>query len=362
MSKKLKVAVSCGGTGGHIFPGLAVAAALKARGHDVTIWMAGKDVESEALREWQGHVVTVPSEGLQYGVSLRALLAAFRMLKAGFKCLPLMKKHRPEVVLGMGSYASFGPLFASKLLRIPYVLHEANVIPGKANKLFAHGAAKIAVAFEETRHYLQNHRVAGVGMPLRADLRQAANAAESADFSDTLNVLIMGGSRGARALNEMIPQALAKVLAKGYKVRAIHLAGVAEEEKVRALYEELDVPNETIGFAHDMASLYKRANLAICRSGASSCFELAAFGLPSLLIPFPYAANDHQFANAESLEKAGAAHVIRQKDVEQDWLAEYLINFFKQPERLKAMAVSAKKIGERNSAEALADVIEQTVA
>lgn len=361
MSKKMKVAVSCGGTGGHIFPGLAVAAALKARGHEVTIWMAGKDVESEALREWQGHVVTVPSEGLQYGVSLRALLAALRMLKAGFKCMPLMKAHRPDVVLGMGSYASFGPLFAAKLQGIPYVLHEANVIPGKVNKLFARGAAKIAVAFEETRHYLQNHQVAGVGMPLRAELRQAAGAAERPAFSDGLNVLIMGGSRGARALNEMIPQALAQVKSKGYKVHAIHLAGTTEEERVRALYEELGVSHETIGFAHDMASLYKRAHLAICRSGASSCFELAAFGLPALLIPFPFAANDHQFANAESLEKIGAAHVIRQEDVELDWLAEYLITFFKQSERLKTMSVSALKIGERNSAEALADVIEQTV-
>lgn len=362
MSRKLKVAVSCGGTGGHIFPGLAVAAALKARGHEVTIWMAGKDVESEALREWKGHVVTVPSEGLQYGFSMRSLLAAGRMFKAGFKCISLMKKHRPEIVLGMGSYASFGPLFAAKLLRIPYVLHEANVIPGKANRLFARGAAKIAVAFEETRHYLMHHRVAGVGMPLRAELRKAASTAERAEFTDTMNVLIMGGSRGAQALNEMIPQALAQVQAKGYKVHAIHLAGTAEEEKVRALYAKLGVPNETIGFAHDMATLYTRANLAICRSGASSCFELAAFGLPSLLIPFPYAANDHQFANAESLEKVGAAHVIRQEDVELDWLAEYLITFFKQPDRLRSMAVSAKKIGERNSAEALADVMEQTVA
>lgn len=362
MNRKLKVAVSCGGTGGHIFPGLAVAAALKKRGHDVTIWMAGKDVESAALQDWQGRVVTVPSEGLQYGVSLRALLAGGRMLKAGLNCVPLMKKHRPEIVLGMGSYASFGPLFASKLLHIPYVLHEANVIPGKANKLFARGSAKIAVAFEETRHYLQKHRVAGVGMPLRADLRRAANAAGQADFSDTLHVLVMGGSHGARALNEMIPRALAQVQAKGFKVQATHLAGAAEEEEVRALYKTLGVPNETIGFAHDMASLYKRAHLAICRSGASSCFELAAFGLPSLLIPFPFAAKDHQFANAESLEKVGAADVIRQEDLELEWLAEYLINFFRQPERLKTMAVAAKKIGERNSAEALADVIEQTVA
>lgn len=362
MSKKLKVAVSCGGTGGHIFPGLAVAAALKARGHDVAIWMAGKDVEAEALREWQGQVVTVPSEGLQYGFSLRALLAAFRMLKAGFKCLPLMRKSRPDILLGMGSYASFGPLFAAKLLQIPYVLHEANVIPGKANKVFARGAAKIAVAFEETRHYLQHRPVVGVGMPLRAELRKAASGAAVAEFSEALTVLIMGGSRGAQALNEMIPQALARVQEMGFKVHAIHLAGMAQEDKVRALYTELGVPNETIGFAHDMASLYQRANLAVCRSGASSCFELAAFGLPSLLIPFPHAAHDHQFANAESLEKVGAAHVIRQEDVELEWLAEYLINFFKQPELLKNMAASARKIGERNSAEALADVIEQTVA
>jgi UDP-N-acetylglucosamine--N-acetylmuramyl-(pentapeptide) pyrophosphoryl-undecaprenol N-acetylglucosamine transferase len=362
MSRKLKVAVSCGGTGGHIFPGLAVAAALKARGHDVTIWMAGKGVESEAMKEWEGKVVTVPSEGLQYGVSLRSLVAAARMIKAGFNCIPLMKKHRPEIVLGMGSYASFGPLFAAKMLRIPYVLHEANVIPGKANKVFSRGAAKIAVAFEETRHYMQHHRVAGVGMPLRAELRKAAGTAVHAEFTDTLNVLIMGGSGGARALNELIPQALAKVQAKGFRVHAIHLSGLAEEQKVRALYEELGVPNETMGFAHDMAALYQRAHFAICRSGASSCFELAAFGLPSLLIPFPFAANDHQFANAGSFEKSGAAHVIRQNDLDLDWLAEYLINFFKQPERLKAMTLSAGKIGARNSAEALADVIEQTVA
>ncbi len=359
MNKKLKIAVSCGGTGGHIFPGLAVAKVLRDRGHHVTIWVAGKDVESEALSEWSGLIVRAQSEGLQYGVSLRTLLAIARMMKSAVACVFLMQRYKPDVVVGMGSYSSFGPLSAAKFLRIPYVLHEANVIPGKANRWFARGASKIAVAFEEARYHLQKRPVVSVGMPLRPELRAAADAYTPIKFNGEMTILVMGGSRGAKALNEIIPQALAKVAAEGYKIHAIHLSGAAEEANVREAYEKVGVSSEVVGFAHDMASFYKRANLAICRSGASSCFELAAFGLPSLLIPFPFAANDHQFANAESFEKAGAAHVIRQSDVDVDWLKDYIINFFKQPELLESMSDAAKKLGSQNNAKALADILEQ---
>ena len=242
MSKKLKIAVSCGGTGYHIFPGLAVASVLRDRGHHVTIWVAGKDVESEALSEWSGLIVRAQSEGLQYGFSLRSLLVIARMLNAAIKCVFLMRRYRPDVVIGMGSYSSFSPLVAAKFLRIPYVLHEANVIPGKANRLFSRGATKIAVAFEEARYHLQKRSIVSVGMPLRPELRLEADDFTPKKFTDEMTILVMGGSRGAKALNEMIPQALAKVKEAGYKIHVIHLAGVAEENNVRETYEKLKFP------------------------------------------------------------------------------------------------------------------------
>jgi UDP-N-acetylglucosamine--N-acetylmuramyl-(pentapeptide) pyrophosphoryl-undecaprenol N-acetylglucosamine transferase len=360
MGKKLKIAIACGGTGGHIFPGLATGRALIERGHEVTLWMAGKDVEHDAVKDWPGEIVTIPSEGFQFGVSLRSLRTMFRLYRAYQHALPVMREQAPNVVLAMGSYASFGPVKAAAKLGIPYVLHEANLVPGRAVSYLARKADTVAISFEKTSYYLKHHHLTVTGMPLRKELQQAAEqprAARTAD--DPLRILVVGGSRGAQVLNETIPQAIAAAAEKGLKLEVEHVAGLQDKEAVEAVYSKLGANARVHQFVQDMERKYLTADLAICRSGAATCAELAVFGVPALLVPYPYAVRNHQLSNARALQDSGAADVVAQEDLTATWLRDYLINVSQRPERLEHMATAMKKRAQTHAAERLADLLEQ---
>ncbi|HPA78897.1 MAG TPA: undecaprenyldiphospho-muramoylpentapeptide beta-N-acetylglucosaminyltransferase [Kiritimatiellia bacterium] len=361
--KKLKIALACGGTGGHIFPGMATACVLRARGHEVTLWVAGKDVESTALAGWDGPVLTVKARGFPHGVSLKALGSAWQLLCAVRKCRAMMKKDRPDVVLAMGSYASVGPVGAARRLRIPVVLHESNVLPGRTNALFARGASAVAGCFEETRFYMKRKDIVLTGMPLRRELEAASAVLPSLPpEGGPRTVLIMGGSRGARRLNEVASRAVCELHRKGSAVEVIHLAGVADEKEVRSIYEEAGVPHKVESFIQNMAPVYQKTHLAICRSGAATCAELSAFGIPALLVPYPFASKDHQTANARAVEKKKAADVVDEKDMTCEFLVDYLTRILSSPDRLAAMSQAARKRYSGRGAEALADLVEQTAA
>lgn len=353
----MKIAIACGGTGGHVFPGLATAEVLQERGHEIELWLAGKDVETPAVRHWKGSVVTVAAEGLPSGFSLRALRAGAKLLRAAWFCRNIMKHDRPEVLLAMGSYASVGPVLSALSLRVPVVLHEANVLPGRAISLLSRWAAAVAGSFEETRFYLRRKDMVLTGMPLRNDLDKSARGAARAAQHDLFTVLVMGGSRGAHRLNEIVPVAIAQVHKGGHRLRVIHLAGEADHEAVRKTYEEAGVPHEVHAFTQDMASIYPAADLAICRSGAASCAELSAFAVPALLVPYPSATNDHQMTNARALEKVGAADVVPERDLSVAWLTDYIVGCIRTPSRLARMSAAARSRAQQSGAEALAGLV-----
>ena len=360
MGKNLKIGVACGGTGGHIFPGLATANVLSQRGHDVTLWLAGKDIEHDALRQWQGKVVTIPSEGFQSGLSLRSLLTVKRLYKAYRLTLALMRKDPPDVLLAMGSYASFGPVKAALKLHVPYVLHEANLVPGRAVSLLARKADTIAVSFEKTRYYLKHRNMETTGMPLRKELQVAcAPPRTQRSEKDPLRILVVGGSRGAQILNEVVPEAIAAASEKGVRVQVDHIAGLQETEAIERLYEVAGVEAHIHHFVQDMENKYLDTDLAICRSGAATCAELAAFGVPALLIPYPYAVRDHQMSNARVLQDSGAADVVAQEDLTATWLCDYLVNAAQKTERLERMAFAMKKRAQTDAADQLADLLER---
>ncbi len=362
MEKKLKVAIACGGTGGHIFPGLATGHALIERGHEVTLWMAGKDVESDAVKSWPGKIVTIPSEGFQFGLSLRSLKTVFRLYQAYRRALPLMRRQAPDVVLAMGSYASFGPVKAAARQGIPYVLHEANLVPGRAVSFLARKADTIATSFEKTSYYLKHHHISVTGMPLRKALQSASGQSRVERLPDApLRILVMGGSRGAQVLNETVPQAIAAAAEKGLKLEVEHVAGLQDKETVEAVYSRLGANARVYQFVQDMENKYLCADLAICRSGAATCAELAIFGVPALLVPYPYAVRDHQMSNARALQDSGAADVVAQADLSATWLRDYLLSVSQQPERLEHMAAAMKKRAQTNAAERLAELLEQVV-
>ena len=360
MGKKLKIGVACGGTGGHIFPGLATARELLERGHDVTLWMAGKDVESDAVGAWTGRVVTIPSEGFQFGLSLRSLVTVARLYKAYRKCLLPMRKDCPDVLLAMGSYSSFGPAKAATKLGVPYVMHEANLIPGRAVSFLARKANCVGVSFEKTRFYLKHSQIETTGMPLRKELQLASEAPrKERDQGAPLRILVMGGSRGAQVLNETVPPAIIEAVTGGAELEVEHVAGLNGVEDVRRAYADAGIVARVHPFVQRMEELYLNCDFAICRSGAASCAELAAFGVPALFVPYPFAIRDHQMGNARIFQDVGAADVVAQDDLSVSWLADYLTNVSGNPERFERMAEAMKKRAQSNAATSLADLVER---
>jgi len=356
----MKIHVACGGTGGHIFPGLATAEELQRRGHEVTLWLAGKDVEGPALCEWRGNVITVPAEGYQGGGVLRAAHVVWKLLWAIRICRRKMQVDPPDALLAMGSYASIGPAKAANQLGVPVILHEANVLPGRAIRVCARRAATVAAAFEETRYYLRSRRLVVIGMPLRRSLVEAANPPRPPrNDSRPFTVLIMGGSRGARSLNRIVVSAVTVATRRRPGWRILHLTGASDETETRDLYAQAGISAEVFGFCTHMETLYAQTDLVICRSGASTCAELALYGLPALLVPYPFAARNHQTANAHAMEKVGAVDVVMESDLESDWLAEYLASMRNATGRLDRMRQASQGRAHGDAAAALASEVEQ---
>lgn len=360
MGEKLKIGVACGGTGGHIFPGLATASELADRGHDVTLWLAGKDIENESVKNWKGKIITIPSEGFQFGLSLRSIRTVFRLFRAYRLALPKMKKQSPDVVLAMGSYASFGPVKAANKVHIPYVLHEANLLPGRAVSVLSCKAHTVAVSFDKTRYYLKHSNIVQTGMPLRKNLQLACETPrEARSEKDPLRIMILGGSRGAQVLNEVVPRALAMASEKGIGLKIIHIAGLQDVDVIKAVYKKAGVDAEVHQFVQEMEEVYLNIDLAICRSGAATCAELAVFGIPALLVPYPYAVRNHQMSNARIMQDSGAADVVAQEDLTSTWLRDYLVSVSEKPGRLERMGIAMKKRGQSNAAQQLADLLEK---
>ena len=363
MKEKRHIAVACGGTGGHVMPGLATAMQLRDRGHDVTLWLTGKAVEDQSADSWPGPVVRVPAQGFPTRFSFKGLASAWRLWRAVRICRRRMREDAPDVLLAMGSYASAGPALAAWRLRIPLVLHEANVLPGRAVRLLSRVARAVACHFEETRYYLPGRKLIVTGMPLRRELDPSIRRDPPAGLSgEGFTVLIIGGSSGAHRLNEVVSEALSEITRRKIPVRVLHVSGSKDVDWLRERYQEAGTPAVVYPFVQEIAALYQAADLVVCRAGASTCTELCLFGVPALLVPLPHAANDHQTVNARALEKAGAADVVPEKDVSSTWLADYIAASIQDTARLARMRTALQSRVPEHGAERLADLVEQCAA
>ncbi|MFA7159190.1 MAG: UDP-N-acetylglucosamine--N-acetylmuramyl-(pentapeptide) pyrophosphoryl-undecaprenol N-acetylglucosamine transferase [Kiritimatiellia bacterium] len=352
----MKIAIACGGTGGHIFPGLATADILRARGHAVTLWLGGKDIEKKALAGWDGATVTIEARGWPARPGPECLAAFLVNIKAFGRALRRMRASPPAALLAMGGYASLAPVMAARALSVPVVLHEANVIPGKANLFLSRFAQVFALGFEETRGRLSHRKMIYTGIPLRrpaAEEGGAWNALKPGVFT----ILVTGGSRGARSLNEITARAVISLHRAGNELQVIHLAGSENESAIRQAYLEAGVAHAVFAFLHGMASAFNRASFVICRAGGSTCAELAQFGLPALLVPYPHAAANHQLFNARALEEGGAADVIEENNCSAGRLADYIRGMMSDSGRLDKMRAAARKRADRDAAGALADAV-----
>jgi UDP-N-acetylglucosamine--N-acetylmuramyl-(pentapeptide) pyrophosphoryl-undecaprenol N-acetylglucosamine transferase len=345
--------VMAGGTGGHVFPGLAVAHWMQARGWRV-VWLGNAAGMEATLVPRHG----IPMEYVRFG-GVRGkglqtkLMLPVNLLRACSQSLRVLRRVKPDVVLGMGGYITFPAGLMSKLAGCPLVLHEQNSIAGLANKVLARLAKRVLVAFPNA---LPNAE--WTGNPIRAELaRTLAPKERYAARQGRLNVLVVGGSLGAAALNETVPKALA-LLDPAARPRIVHQAGAKHIEALKANYAAagLQVGDDLqlVPFIEDMASAYANADLVICRSGAMTVSEIAAVGVAALFVPFPFAVDDHQTTNAAFLETQGAAQLIQQRDLSAERLADWLRSQTRAS--LADMAERSRALAKPDAAERVARV------
>lgn len=351
---KRPILITAGGTGGHVYPGLAVARELQAQDIPV-IWMGTKKgLEARVIPEADIEMVYLSVNGLRGKGVLTLLAAPVQLAKALFQSFMIMRKVKPAAVLGMGGFvAGPGGLVAS-LMGKPVVIHEQNAIPGLTNKLLSKVSKKILEGFPGTFSGKKN--AVGIGNPVRQDIASLEHpATRLGDRWGHVRVLIFGGSLGAQALNEFVPKALAELpMDKRPVVR--HQAGKNKDQSTSDLYKKMDVSAEITPFIEDMAEAYEWADLVICRSGALTVAELAATGLASIMVPYPYAVDDHQTANAKFLSDADAAVLMPQNEMTKESLSSLLTELCGDRDKLIEMSIKARKLAKPMATEDVAAI------
>lgn len=340
------ILVMAGGTGGHVFPALATAQCLQIKGVSVHWMGTEKGIESRIVPNAQIPLHTIDVQGLRGKGRLSLLLAPFKLIKAVWQAIKIMRSVSPDVVLGMGGFASGPGAVAARVLRIPLVIHEQNATAGLTNRISAKLAQRILVAFPSA--FSSDIRVEQTGNPVRGAILDLPSPQERYKQREgAINVLIVGGSLGAKAINDLVPEAFA-ALSLESRPNVWHQTGKQHLEATQEKYKALDVSARVDAFIEKMDEAYGWADLVICRSGALTVSELAIAGVPALLIPFPFAVDDHQTANARYLEEAGAAWVIQQADLKKDDLVEILHNKVDRGALLE-MALKARSVAKPNA-------------
>jgi UDP-N-acetylglucosamine--N-acetylmuramyl-(pentapeptide) pyrophosphoryl-undecaprenol N-acetylglucosamine transferase len=343
------ILIMAGGTGGHIYPGLAVADALRAQDWNV-VWLgAPNSMEAELVPQHGYPVAWVKFTGVRGKGLLRLLTLPFTLLRALGQSAAAIFRHRPDVVLGMGGYITMPGGLMAAFLRRPLVIHEQNSIAGMSNKVLAKLASRVLSGFPDVLKGTE-----WSGNPVRADIAALAEPQDRfAGRSGKLNVLVVGGSLGAQALNEALPKALA-MMDEDVRPQVIHQTGKKNFEAVQQLYAQAGVQADVRAFLDDMANQYAQADVVICRAGALTIAELAVAGVASVLVPFPFAVDDHQTHNARFLSEHGAAILLPQKEMSAEKLAQLLRELDR--EKLLVMAQAAHSLAKQDATKQVAKV------
>lgn len=358
----LHVLIACGGTGGHLFPGIAVGEVLSSRGHGVTLLISEKKIDSLAASAHAGlSFEKMPFLAMPKPWSPKMFPFLAGLWKGKRGCQQIIRKNKTQVVLGMGGFTSLAPLVAGRSEKCKTLIHESNAVPGKANRLNARFCDIVLCGLEACTTHFKHKDVRTVGTPVRSSMRQpvTANAHEVFHLDPAKKtLLVMGGSQGARGVNRAVLTALKELALLG--VQILHITGPNDYQDVKDQYAKVDgVHAEVIAFCHQMELAYSVADLAVARSGASSMSELAYFGVPSLLIPYPYAADDHQTRNAEIFDRTGAARLIPESQLNADSLLTAVRDLMLDEAAAKRMSTAASKLAVRDSAEVIANLVEE---
>ena len=352
----MKIIVACGGTGGHAFPGLAVAAELKRRGHEVVVWDSGRDIESSVMKSWDGPVFSTGARQL-------SPKNVFSILASILRCRKEMKRAKPDALLAMGSYSSLPPVLAARMCKVKVFLHEANTVPGKAVEFLSRFADTVAISFDMTSRYLKDVKTVRTGLPVRSAITEGRRF----DFipANAFVVFVTGGSQGAHAVNLLLMDALSMLKRELDKrggvprpLYVIHQTGAKDETLVMTEYTKVALPARVHAFESEMANAFASADIVVARAGASTCFELAACGKPAFLIPLPSAMRNHQHFNADAFAAKGAADEGIQSQLAAKQICRYLLEKYDHPEHLARMAEKVKTLATPDAAAKVADLVE----
>jgi UDP-N-acetylglucosamine--N-acetylmuramyl-(pentapeptide) pyrophosphoryl-undecaprenol N-acetylglucosamine transferase len=356
-----RIGIACGGTGGHLFPGLAVAERLRAAGHVVRLYVSCKEIDRTALEPYPEYerlafpVVGWPGLGPRVPHFCRQFWAAYRMAVAE------LRSFRPEAVLGMGGFTCAPILLGASLRRIPTLLHESNAIPGKVTRWLAPRTSRVLLGFSECAAHLQANAITVTGTPVRATLvrlpREEAAAFWGLDPA-RLTIAVMGGSQGASGLNRMLMRASSEWSSLSGRIQIIHLAGPQDSELLEINYRRHGLRAAVRPFCSRMETVYSLADVVIARSGAASLTELAAFGLPSVLVPYPHAAEDHQTRNAEIFCKQGASLLVRESEAGAEALGREVLALLENRALRAGLAARAAALHTPDAAARVAQEVE----
>ena len=346
-NKKPLAIITAGGTGGHVFPGLSIAERLQEKGWDVR-WIGSKEgMEAKLVTDRNIEFDAITIVGLRGKGIIRFLLLPMIILRAFYSSFKLLRKLKPDIIIGMGGYVAFAPPMVAAALGIPVVIHEQNAVGGLVNKVLNPIADLRFSAFPNT---LSGAQCCGNPV-LKKMLAVEEPQVRFTDRDGPLTILIVGGSRGAGWLNQTLPQVLS-ALPQIKKMKIIHQAGSAQAATLAEQYKEQGINAEVRPFIEDMSAAYGQADLVISRAGAMTVTELACIGVASILIPFPHAVDDHQYANATYLAKQKAAYLFRQNEIRQAEFVALLARLTRQD--CLDMAIKARKLSVGDAAETIA--------
>jgi UDP-N-acetylglucosamine--N-acetylmuramyl-(pentapeptide) pyrophosphoryl-undecaprenol N-acetylglucosamine transferase len=360
MSRSLKILIACGGTGGHLFPGIAVAQAMTARGHQVRLLISRKQVDADASAKYRDlDFATVAAIAKPPTLSPRMLPFLWHLWASVRHCRRLVRDFGADAVLGMGGFTSLPPVFAAHRLGRKTFIHDSNARPGRANVLTSRFCDRVLLGFEAAKAYFPGRATTVTGTPARPEILNPPSRAEAAarfglDPARPV-VLVTGGSQGARRLNELAAEAATRLPAA---IQVLHIAGNADFARVREIAAGR-AGHAVVGFCDQMASAYAAADLLIARAGASSLTEIALAGLPSILVPYPYAADDHQTRNAEVFASAGAAELIQERELTADRLAATAEAILTDSASRARMAAAARSLALPDAAGRVCHAIEE---
>jgi UDP-N-acetylglucosamine--N-acetylmuramyl-(pentapeptide) pyrophosphoryl-undecaprenol N-acetylglucosamine transferase len=342
-----------GGTGGHVIPSLAVAAELRRLGHDALFVGTRRGMEATLVPRAGFRLEWIDIGGLQRVGLVKTIRSLAQLPVSVLKSLAILRRHHAQAVFSMGGYVAAPVMLAAILNRTPMIVMEPNALPGLVSRKLAGYVRRALVNFEETRKYFPAGRTEVTGLPVRQEFFQIPERPAGGVFQ----VLITGGSRGSRALNQAARDSWPMFRDSAMNVRIVLQCGADEHHELVRRFNETGLDGEVVPFIHDMPAAYAQADLVVSRSGAGAISELAAAGKPSLLIPFPFAADDHQRHNAQALQQAGAARMILERDWNGTSLFEQVRELQKSPEKMREMARAARAQAKTGAAQRACSIL-----